>query len=166
MEMFRTLPRPHTSSLNAKPRQLFNSASVGPDRCIFCKIVRGDLPANKVYEDTHYVAFLDINPFSKGHTLVCPKEHGETIWDMKEDQIGGLFLAASKVSKAVVEATGAEGFRFVQNNGEAANQAVAHVHVHVIPVMMEHKGKSMNRLKLDEAEMQATASAIRKAMVP
>ena len=85
---------------------------------------------------------------------------------MKEEQIGGLFLAASKVSKAVVEATGAEGFRFVQNNGEAANQAVAHVHVHVIPVMMEHKGKSMNRLKLEESEMEATASAIRKAMVP
>ncbi|MDA4114838.1 MAG: HIT family protein [Thaumarchaeota archaeon] len=147
-------------------KRLFNSASVGPDRCIFCKIVRGDLPSNKVYEDAHYLAFLDINPFSKGHTLVCPKEHGETIWDMKEDEIGGLFLAASKVSKAVVEATGAEGFRFVQNNGEAANQAVAHVHVHVIPVMMEHKGKTMNRLKLDEAEMQATASAIRTAMAP
>jgi histidine triad (HIT) family protein len=152
--------------LNAQSKRLFNSASVGPDKCIFCRIVRGDLPSNKVYEDEHYIAFLDINPFSRGHTLVSPKEHGETIWDMKEDQIGGLFLTASKVSKAVVEATGAEGFRFVQNNGEAANQAVAHVHVHVIPVMMEHKGKSMNRLKLEESEMEATASAIRKAMVP
>jgi histidine triad (HIT) family protein len=164
--MFRTLSRPRGSSLNAQPKHIFNSASVGPDRCIFCKIVRGDLPSNKVYEDEHYLAFLDINPFTKGHTLVCPKEHGETIWDMKEDKIGGLFLAASKVSKAVVEATGAEGFRFVQNNGEAANQAVAHVHVHVIPVMMEHKGKTMNRLKLDEPEMEATASAIRKALAP
>ena len=59
---------------------------------------QGELPAHKVYEDTDYVAFLDINPFSKGHTLVCPRRHGETIWDMKESEIGGLFMAASKVS--------------------------------------------------------------------
>ena len=83
---------------------------------------------------------------------------------MKEAEIGGLFLTASKVSRAVVEATGADGFRFVQNNGEAANQVVAHVHVHVIPVMMAHKGRTMDRIKLTEAEMDATASDIRKAL--
>ena len=148
----------------AKPRRLVNSASVDEVRCVFCKIKRGELPSHKVYEDEKYLGFLDINPFSRGHTLVCPKEHGETVWDMKEPEIGGLFLAASKVSKAVVEATGADGFRFVQNNGEAANQAVPHVHVHVIPVLMENKGKPMDRIRLEQREMEATAAAIRRAL--
>ena len=135
-----------------------------PGKCVFCRIVKGELPSHKVYEDEGYLAFLDINPFSRGHTLVCPQGHGETIWDMKESEIGGLFLAASRVSKAVVEATGADGFRFVQNNGEAANQVVPHVHVHVIPVMMENKGRPMDRIRLDDREMEETAASIRKAL--
>jgi len=143
-------------------RKIFNSASVSPDKCVFCRISKGELPANKVYEDDQYIAFLDINPFSMGHTLVCPKSHGETIWDMQENEIGGLFMTASKVSRAVVEATKADGFRFVQNNGEAANQVVAHVHVHVIPIMLHQRGKVMDRMKFDPDEMAATAEEIRK----
>jgi histidine triad (HIT) family protein len=150
--------------LKGAPKPIFNSASVPPERCIFCKIVRGELPSQKVYEDDRYVAFLDINPFSRGHTLVSPKAHGETIWDMDEREIGDLFMTATRVSKAVVAATGADGFRFVQNNGEAANQVVAHVHIHVIPIMMQQKGKQMDRLKLDEGVMEATAESIRKAL--
>jgi len=144
--------------------RLFNSASVPPDKCVFCKIVRGELPSDIVYEDDRHIAFLDINPFSKGHTLVCPKAHGETIWDMNERDIGELFMAASAVSRAVVRATGADGFRFVQNNGEAANQVVAHVHVHVIPIAMHQKGKMMDRLKFSKEEMMDTATKIRRAM--
>lgn len=150
--------------MKAPPKRISNSASVPPERCIFCRIVRGDQPSHKVYEDDGYIAFLDINPFSRGHTLVCPKAHGETIWDMKEDEIGDLFMTANNVSKAVVAATGADGFRFVQNNGEAANQVVAHVHVHVIPIMMHQKGRVMDRTKFAEDEMSATAEAIRKAL--
>ncbi len=145
-------------------KRIFNSASVPPERCIFCKIVRGELPAQKVYEDEKYIAFLDINPFSRGHTLVSPKVHGETIWDMKETEIGQLFMTASNISKAVVEATGADGFRIVQNNGEAANQVVAHVHVHVIPIMLHQKGKVMDRQKFTEDEMSETAEKIRAAI--
>jgi histidine triad (HIT) family protein len=114
-----------------------------------------------VYEDDKYIGFLDIYPFSRGHTLVCPKEHGETIWDMKEADIAQLFQVASKVSKAVVTAVGADGFRFVQNNGEAANQVVAHVHVHVIPVRMEEKGRFTDRKRFSQVEMEETAAAIR-----
>jgi histidine triad (HIT) family protein len=150
--------------MTGTPKRIFNSASVPPERCIFCKIVRGELPAQKVYEDEKYIAFLDINPFSRGHTLVSPKAHGETIWDMKETEIGQLFMTASNVSKAVVEATGADGFRFVQNNGEAANQVVAHVHVHVIPIMLHQKGKVMDRQKFTEEEMSETAEKIRAAI--
>jgi histidine triad (HIT) family protein len=152
--------------LKAGQKRILNSASVGQEQCTFCRIARGELPSHKVYEDERYLAFLDIYPLSRGHTLVCPKEHGETIWDMKEPEIGGLFLAASRVSRAIVEATGSDGFRLLQNNGEAANQAVAHVHVHVIPVVMQDRTKAMSRTKPAEREMRATAAAIRKALLP
>jgi histidine triad (HIT) family protein len=83
---------------------------------------------------------------------------------MTEDEIAELFQVASKVSKAVVAAVGADGFRFVQNNGEAANQVVAHVHVHVIPVKMEDRGRFADRKRFTPEEMEATARAIRSEM--
>lgn len=141
-------------------RRIPSSSSVSQDECIFCKIVAGTAPSYRVYEDELYIAFLDIVPFSRGHTLVCPKKHGETIWDMDEAEITGLFRIASKVSKAVVGAVGGDGFRFVQNNGEAANQVVAHVHVHVIPVRMEDKGRYSGRKSFSPEEMEATAKVI------
>src|SRR5215831_18029931 len=135
-----------------------------PEDCIFCKIVSRKAPSNIVYEDDDYIAFLDAFPFSPGHTLVCPKSHGETIWDMEEGEIGELFRMASKVSRGIVEAVDADGFRFVQNNGEAANQVVAHVHVHVIPVKMMDKGRFVERRKYSESEMHEIAEKIRKAL--
>src|SRR5579872_5284990 len=108
-----------------------NSASVPPEDCVFCKIVSQKLPAAIVYENEDYIAFMDKAPFSEGHILVCPKKHGETVWDLTEPEIGGLFALAARLSRAVMRATNSDGFRFVQNNGEAANQVVAHVHVHV-----------------------------------
>ncbi len=142
----------------------FGSPRVPASSCIFCKIVSGSEPANVVYEDTEYIAFLDAFPFSLGHTLVCPKRHGETIWDMDEAEIAELFQVASRVSKAVVTTVGADGFRFVQNNGEAANQVVAHVHVHVIPVKMEDRGRFGDRKRFPEQDMKEAADGIRKEM--
>jgi histidine triad (HIT) family protein len=126
--------------------------------------VSGELPSFTVYQDDNYIAFLDAFPFSRGHTLVCPKKHGETVWDMSEEEIGGLFAVASMVSKAVVCATKAEGFRFVQNNGEAANQVVPHVHIHTIPVKLSDKGRWMDRKRLSNDEMEKIAGKIRAAM--
>jgi len=146
--------------LNTPPRRIYNSASVPQEECIFCKIVAGKLPSHRVYEDERHVAFLDINPFSPGHTLVCPKRHGETLWDMDEREIAEVFMVASKVSMGVVSATKADGFRIMQNNGEAANQAVAHIHVHVIPNKLEDKGR-FNRIKLSDNEMAEVAESIR-----
>ncbi len=142
-------------------RRIYNSASVSQEDCVFCKIVSGKLPSYEVYEDERYIAFLDINPFSLGHTLVCTKRHGETLWDMDEWEIAEIFKVASKVSKGVVAATNADGFRIMQNNGEAANQVVAHIHVHIIPNKMEDKGKFMNRLKMSGDEMAEVAKAIK-----
>ena len=145
-------------------RPVFGSPGVTPDKCIFCRIVSRRAPSNIVYEDERYIAFLDAFPFSRGHTLVCPKQHGETIWDMSEAEIAELFQVASRVSRAVVAATDADGFRFVQNNGEAANQVVAHVHVHVIPVRMEDRGKFSDRKNFSAEEMEATARSIRNGL--
>jgi len=145
-------------------RLTFTTPTAGPDRCIFCQIATKKSPSSIVYEDEKYIGFLDLYPFSRGHTLVCPKEHGETIWDMNEQDIAGLFKVAFKVSKAVVAAVGADGFRFVQNNGEAANQVVAHVHVHVIPVRMEDKGRFFERKRFTSEEMEETARSIRSEM--
>lgn len=131
---------------------------------MFCRIVSGKLPSFTVYQDEKYIAFLDAFPFSRGHTLVCPKQHGETVWDMNEEEIGGLFKVASMVSKAIVEATDADGFRFVQNNGEAANQVVPHVHIHTIPVKLSDKGKWLDRKRLTDNEMEAIAGKIKAAM--
>ncbi len=146
--------------MKAPLKRIYNSASVPEKDCIFCKIVAGELPSHRVYEDERHVAFLDINPFSAGHTLVCPKRHGETLWDMEEHEIAEVFKVASKVSMGVVGATHADGFRIMQNNGEAANQAVAHIHVHVIPSKLEDKGK-FSRLKFSDGEMARVAEAIR-----
>jgi histidine triad (HIT) family protein len=146
--------------LNNPPRRIYNSASVPQEECVFCKIVTRTLPSYIVYEDERHVAFLDINPFSAGHTLVCPKRHGETLWDMDEHEIAEVFKVASKVSMGVVSATKADGFRIMQNNGEAANQAVAHIHVHVIPNKLQDKGR-FNRMKLSDKEMAEVAESIK-----
>jgi len=132
--------------------------------CVFCGIVERRQPSNIVYEDEDHIAFLDIAPFSEGHLLVCPKKHGETIWEMDESEIGELFMLASRISRAVVSAVHADGFRFVQNNGEAANQVVAHVHVHVIPVKFADRGRFMERKKFAPEELTEIASRIRNEL--
>jgi histidine triad (HIT) family protein len=145
-------------------RSAFNSPNASEVECVFCRILARKAPSQIVYEDSKHVAFLDAFPFSRGHTLVCPKKHGETIWDMEEADIAELFQVDSSVSKAVIAAVGGDGFRFVQNNGEAADQAVAHVHVHVIPVRMADRQRFMSRKRFSPEEMQETARAIRAEM--
>jgi histidine triad (HIT) family protein len=141
-----------------------NSASVPPEECVFCKIVAHKLPASIVFENEDYIAFMDRSPFNEGHTLVCPKKHGETVWDMTESEIGGLFALAARISKAVMKSTGSDGFRFVQNNGEAANQMVAHVHVHIIPVRLSDKGQWMDRKNFSPEQLEGTARRIRGSL--
>jgi histidine triad (HIT) family protein len=150
--------------LSIKQPKTIAPSSVAQESCVFCKIVSGQVTSFIVYQDDNYIAFLDAFPFSRGHTLVCPKKHGETVWDMSEEEIGGLFTVASIVSKAVVAATEADGFRFVQNNGEAANQVVPHVHIHTIPVKLSDKGKWMDRTRLPNKEMEEIAEKIRAKM--
>ena len=101
--------------------------------CIFCKIARGDIPCTSVFESEELIAFLDISPVNKGHTLLVPKAHMETLFDMPAGIGETLFAAMKQVGSAVMKATGAEGLNVVQNNYSAAGQQVPHVHWHLIP---------------------------------
>ncbi len=99
--------------------------------CIFCKIIEGEIPSHKVYEDENTLAFLDVNPTSKGHTLVVPKKHVETIDQASE--MNYMWDTLVKVSQAVEEAFNPGGLNISQNNGEIAGQEVMHMHFHITP---------------------------------
>ncbi|MBN2042765.1 MAG: HIT family protein [Candidatus Aenigmarchaeota archaeon] len=103
------------------------------DECLFCKIVKGEIPSDKVYEDTNFLAFLDINPRNPGHTLVIPKRHYETIFDMPDGETGSMLLMVKKVAAAVKNTMKADGISIGQSNGRAAGQVISHLHFHVIP---------------------------------
>jgi len=100
---------------------------------IFTKILRGDIPCHRVYEDDHVLAFLDINPIARGHTLVIPKEPAETLDKLSDDAAAAIGRAMPRIARAVLAATGTTQFNVLQNNGPAAHQAVFHVHFHIIP---------------------------------
>jgi histidine triad (HIT) family protein len=101
--------------------------------CIFCSIVAGDIPSHKVYEDERYVAFLDIFPASKGHTLVIPKTHYADIHEMPADQYGAMAAVAKSVADLLMSKLSSEGTTIFQMNREAGWQTVFHAHMHVIP---------------------------------
>lgn len=101
--------------------------------CIFCKIVAGEIPADKIYEDQNVMAFMDIRPVSKGHVLVVPKNHSQDILEVNETDLHNTIVAARRISEAVVKATAADGFTISTNRGEVAGQTVFHLHFHIIP---------------------------------
>ena len=100
---------------------------------IFSKIIRGELPCHKVYEDDLVLAFLDIQPIAPGHTLVIPKEPARTFDELSEASAAALGRALPKLCRAVKQATGVDAYNILQNNGSEAHQAVFHVHIHIIP---------------------------------
>lgn len=101
--------------------------------CIFCKIIAGDIPASKVYEDDHFLAFLDISQVTPGHTLVIPKKHARNLLEMTPDETADLFNVVSTVTKKVESATQPQGMNIISNMEEIAGQSVFHTHVHILP---------------------------------
>jgi histidine triad (HIT) family protein len=106
---------------------------MGDQPTIFDRIIRGEIPSHKVYEDERVFAFLDINPLSKGHTLVVPKESKAFLHELSDESAAALGRALPRLCRAVLKATGATAYNVLQNNGSAANQSVFHVHFHIIP---------------------------------
>lgn len=101
--------------------------------CIFCKIIEGEIPSAKVYEDEDVYAFLDLSQVTKGHTLIIPKKHKENLYELNEDTASSFFKAVPKVANAIKAAYNPIGLNMLNNNGELAGQSVFHFHVHLLP---------------------------------
>ncbi len=114
--------------------------------CIFCKIVNGEIPSAKVYEDEHVYAFLDISQVSKGHTLVIPKQHARNIYDTPADVASELFARIPKISNAIKAAYHPDGLNILVNNEAPADQSVFHLHIHLLPKYEDTEGYSSNWL--------------------
>jgi histidine triad (HIT) family protein len=100
---------------------------------VFDKIIAGEIPCHRVYEDDHVLAFLDIGPLSRGHTLVIPKERKPFVHELTDDAAAAVGRVLPRLCRAVVKATGATAYNILQNNGTEAHQVVMHVHFHIIP---------------------------------
>lgn len=133
---------------------------------IFSKILRGEIPAFKVYEDPYVLAFLDVGPLSRGHTLVIPKEPAATLDALSDDAAAALGRVLPRLCRAVMAATGCREYNVLQNNGPGAHQAVFHVHFHIIPKPTPESGLGIRwpRTDLDKADAAALVEAIKDAL--
>jgi histidine triad (HIT) family protein len=107
---------------------------------LFSRIIRGEIPCHRVYEDAHTLAFLDISPLAPGHTLLIPKEPAATLDQLSDESAAALGRVLPRLCRAVMQATGVAAYNVLQNNGALAHQAVTHVHFHIIPRPSELKG--------------------------
>lgn len=101
--------------------------------CIFCKIIAGEIPSNTIYEDDEFKVILDVNPATKGHALILPKEHYADLFEIDEEVAGRAMKLAKKLAAHMTERLHCDGFNLLQNNGEVAGQTVFHFHMHLIP---------------------------------
>lgn len=135
--------------------------------CIFCSVVAGKVPAKKVYEDESVLAFLDINPRNPGHTLVVPKKHFETIFDMPDSEAVDLFKVVKQLAVKVKAGTNAQGISIAQSNGKAAGQMIPHAHFHVIPRFLTEGPVGLESIlptkRLEEGVLDKIADAIKGA---
>lgn len=134
------------------------------NECIFCKIVSGEIPCAKVYEDEYTLAFLDIAPHNKGHTLVITKKHYETILDTPDKEIANLAVATKKVAAGVFDATDCGGININQNNFKIAGQEVMHIHNHIIPRFKKDGFKFWPQGSYSDGEMEEWREKIARVL--
>lgn len=134
--------------------------------CIFCKIVKGEIPSFKIYEDETTFAFLDINPINPGHCLIVPKAHnGPTLMDCDPEAVAFTAKTVQKMAKAVQKALNPDGINILQANGPGAAQSVMHLHMHVVPRRLDDNVMMNWGLKPgDKAELAAIAEKIKAAI--
>ncbi|MDZ4755428.1 MAG: HIT family protein [Phycisphaerae bacterium] len=132
---------------------------------VFSKIINGDIPCHKLYEDTHVLAFLDVAPLSEGHTLVIPKEAKAHLHELSDESAAALGRVLPRICRAVMKATGAQAYNLLQNNGSDAHQEVMHVHLHIIPKI---DGAGLGLLwkpgKLDSDRARVLADRVRASL--
>ncbi len=132
--------------------------------CIFCRIVRNELPSHKVYEDENVLAFLDINPLSPGHTLVIPKRHATDIFELEGEDAGALMRGAQKVARALIETIRADGINLLNSNKMAAGQVVFHYHMHIIPRFENDGVRLFTPERKHDVDLKELAEKIRKRL--
>jgi len=123
------------------------------DNCLFCRIVNKEIPADIVFENDSVMAFLDIHPTNKGHTLIVSKEHFENLAETEDSVASELMIVARRIAPEIVKAVGAEGFNLITNNGSAAGQVVMHTHLHVIPRFSDDGFKHWASKEVSKEEM-------------
>jgi histidine triad (HIT) family protein len=131
---------------------------------IFAKILRGEIPAAKVFEDEHTLAFMDVMPQADGHTLVIPKVEAENIFDIPDEALARLMATTRRVARAVADAFEPDGVLISQLNGPAAGQSVFHIHFHVIPRYSDTPLKGHARGMADSELLQQHAARVRAAL--
>jgi histidine triad (HIT) family protein len=131
---------------------------------IFARILRGEIPAHRVYEDAHTLAFMDVMPQAEGHTLVIPKKPAENLFDLEPDALAATILTTQRVARAVKKAFDAPGILLAQLNGSAAGQSVFHIHFHILPRREGFDLKLHAREMADPAVLAAHAARVRAAL--
>ena len=133
---------------------------------IFGKIIAGQIPCHKAYEDEHVLAFLDINPLTRGHTLVVPKEPAETLDQLSDESAAALGRVLPRICRAVIAATGVSQYNVLENNGTSAHQAVFHVHFHIIPKPNSAEGLGIGwpARTLDSKDAQGLIQAMTESL--
>ena len=133
----------------------------GSADCVFCKIIAGDIPCHRVFENEHLLAFLDIAPLARGHTVVIPKAHAERLDQLDPEVVAEIGRRLGRIGRRVVSATAADGYNVLQNNGGVAGQVVPHVHFHIIPRRSDDGlGYRWNAKSAAQDELAALAARI------
>lgn len=124
------------------------------EECIFCKIIKGEIPSYKIYEDDFVFAFLDNNPSSPGHTLIIPKKHSKDLFDIEEEDLKRVIFASKKIAQKMKEVFSCEAINIFNNNGSLAGQIIFHFHIHVVPRGINLEDSSFenikNKLKIEQ----------------
>lgn len=126
---------------------------------IFSKIIRNEIPAQRVYEDDHCIAILDINPLSQGHTLLIPKEPAESLESLSDDSAAALGRVLPRLARAICKATDAQAYNVLLNNGADAGQVISHVHFHIIPRFAGKRGGAGLSMRWNTRQADGTEAA-------
>lgn len=132
------------------------------DSCLFCKIVKGEIPCQKIGENEEFLCFLDNKPVNEGHALIIPKRHFKDITDFPDDLDKGYFAFVKEIVSKILPAVGADGFNIGMNNGAAAGQVIFHQHTHLIPRFKDDKKKSWESKDVSTKELLETQKKILK----
>lgn len=133
--------------------------------CLFCSIAEGAVPAEVIYNDEHAVAFLDVHPLTRGHTLVVPRTHAENIAVLPDELVGPVFSAVARVTRMLEKALSPQGFTIGINHGRISGQTIDHLHIHIIPRYEGDGGGNVHSIVSNppEESVEKTGEVIRNA---